>query len=286
MPKMERFSCNSGMLAVTATLTFKKNGELPVAPSAVKEIGEIRVPEGKLETVTPRALRPDEIPGIVNDYKTAAQNAIEAGFDGIEIHAANGYLIDQFSQDGTNKRTDNYGGSIENRCRFMLEVVEAISKALGSERVGIRLSPSGRHAGISDSNPKALFEFAIRQLNNYNLVYLHLVEAIEEVDHLENYVTEVTKHYREFYKGTIISCGNYNAKSAQQAIDSGITDLVAFGRDFISNPDLPERILNKAPLNPYDPKTFYGGNEKGYTDYPFLKPGNDKAIIRRYCCKL
>lgn len=261
---------------------YQADGRMPVAPSAVKENGQIRTRDGKLDTVTPHALSMEETGEVITDYKNAALNAMEADFDGVEIHAANGYLIDQFLQDGTNQRQDIYGGSYENRSRFMLEVTEAICNAIGNEKTGIRLSPSGLHADISDSNPKELFKYAIQQLNRFNLAYLHLVEPLEDVSHLNNYLTEVTPFCRKIYSGTIISCGGYTPENAEKTLQNNHADLIAFGKLFIANPDLPERIKKGGPYSKWDIRTFYGGDRKGYTDYPKLPKNNNRL---RYCCK-
>jgi len=262
---------------------YQPGNRLPVAPSAVKEIGHIRTKEGKFDTVVPHALLTEEIKEIVNDYKDAAIRAMEAGFDGVELHGANGYLIDQFLQDGTNKRNDTYGGASRNRVRFMMEVLYAVCEAIGPEKTGIRLSPSGRHAGISDSNPTELFSYAIGQLNQYQLAFLHLIEPMEDVSGFPNYITKVTRYFRNIYKGTIISCGGYTPQSAEAALEENSTDLIAFGKLFISNPDLVERIACNGPYNDWDTATFYGGNRKGYTDYDVLNKGNN--LKYRYCCK-
>lgn len=246
------------------------DGGLPVAPSAIKPKGQTFTPEGMKDFVTPRALETDEIRGIVDDYAAAARNAIEAGFDGVEIHGANGYLIDQFIQDGTNKRTDQYGGSKQNRARFALEVTEAVSKAVGSHRTGIRLSPSGEFNDMYDSNSKEIFTYLIDQLNQYDLAYLHLVEPLTDVSNKPNYAKKVAKFFRPVYNGTLITCGKYDQKSGITALQEGHADLVAYAKLFLANPDLPERFAKNAELNTPDRDTFYGGNEKGYTDYPFM----------------
>lgn len=264
---------------------YLHDGQFPVAPSAIKEKGHIRVPDGKLDTVVPHALSREEIRQVIEDYHQATRNAKEAGFNGVEIHGANGYLIDQFLQNGTNKRQDEYGGDYKNRCRFMREVVEGVCSAWDANHVGIRLSPSSLHGDMRDTNPRELFTHAIKALNQYELAYLHLVEPLTNVSELPNYVAEVAKYFRPFYHGTLISCGNYDPESAEKAIAEGITDLIAFGRLFLANPDLPERVQKNAPLNEWDENTFYGGNEKGYTDYPFLKKDKGENLNIRYCCK-
>lgn len=245
-------------------------GDKPVAPSAVKPEGETFTIEGMKEFVTPRALETGEIPGIVEDYAQAARNAIKAGFDGVEIHGANGYLIDQFIKDGTNKRDDRYGGSIENRSRFALDVVEAVSDAIGSDKTGIRFSPAGRNQGILDSNPKEVFGYLLERLNHFDLAYVHLMEPMEDISALPNYPENVTKFFRPVYDGTIITNAGYDQESGNTVLKEGTADLVAYARLFLANPDLPERFAANADLNEPDPNTFYGGDEKGYTDYSFM----------------
>jgi N-ethylmaleimide reductase len=249
---------------------LQENGALPVSASAVRIDGVINTPEGYKDHVTPRALKIEEIPEVVDWYAKGARNAIEAGFDGVEIHGANSYLIDQFLQDGVNKRTDSYGGPLENRVRFGLEVVEAVVSEIGNKKTGIRLSPSNIKNGVSDSDPVATFTYMIEQLNCYDLAFLHLVEPTLPVDHLPQYKKEVTKYFRQFYQGTLITCGGYNGEKAIQALAENHADLVAFGVPFISNPDLVSRIEKDAPFAEADESTFYTGGEKGYLDYPML----------------
>lgn len=246
------------------------DGDLPVAPSAVKPQGQAFTPEGMKDFVEPRALETEEIPGIIKDYVQAAKNAMEAGFDGVEIHGANGYLIDQFIQDGTNKRTDRYGGSVENRARFALEVTEAVTEAVGSNRVGIRLSPSGEFNDMHDTNPKHTFTYLINELNRFDLAYLHLIEPLTDVSDLTNYLENVTPYFRNIYEGTIITCGGYTRESGIQTIEQNDADLVAYAQLFLANPDLPERFAVDAELNEPDSDTYYGGGKEGYTDYPFM----------------
>jgi N-ethylmaleimide reductase len=244
-------------------------GELPVAPSAIAPQGQAVTYNGLQPFVTPRALRTEELPGIVEQYRQAAKNALAAGFNGVEIHSANGYLLDQFLRDGSNQREDNYGGSLENRCRLLLEVTQAVIKVWGAERVGIRLSPSGTFNDMSDSNPKALFGYLLGQLNRFDLAYLHLVDALEsDIRHGANVVDLAL--LRQAYLGTLIVCGGYDKTLANQAIAEDLADAVAFGQLYIANPDLVARFKADAPLNTPDPSTFYGGEEKGYTDYPTL----------------
>ena len=244
---------------------------LPVSASAISAGEIINTPEGHKKMEVPRALESDEIQGIVNDFAEGAKRAIEAGFDGVEIHGANGYLIDQFLHSSSNARTDEYGGSIENRARFLFEVVEAVVKAVGSEKTGIRLSPSNIKNGMDDTDPSGLYTYVISKLNDYGLSYLHLVEPMLPLDAHPHMIKEVTKFFRPVWKGPLITAGNYTPEKGEAAVEQGIADLVAYGRLYISNPDLPERMANKAPLNEPDTTTFYAGGEKGYTDYPVLQ---------------
>jgi N-ethylmaleimide reductase len=247
--------------------------QLPVSASALKVNNIINTPMGHKEMVVPRALETEEIAGIVTDYKTASLNAMEAGFDGVEIHGANGYLPDQFLHDGSNIRTDTYGGSIENRSRFILEVVDACCSAIGSDRVGIRLSPSGSNQGMFDSNVVELYEYLIQKLNDFNLVYLHLMEPYAPLDPPEkyaHYLKVVTPYFRKYFKGTLITNVGYNFEIGTKILEEGFADLVAYGKLFISNPDLVERFAKGADLNPWDKDTFYYGGAKGYIDYPFF----------------
>ena len=244
-------------------------GELPIAPSAIAPAGNVNTPLGLKAFVTPRALAIDEIPGIVEQYRQAAKNALQAGFDGVEIHSANGYLLDEFLRDGSNKRTDAYGGSIENRARLLLEVVKAVTEMYGADRVGVRLSPSGTFNDMTDSNPEALCIYLLGELNQVGLAYVHIVDALEgDIRHGANVVA--LEVLRKAYTGTLITCGGYDQARAEAAVAQGKADAVAFGQLYIANPDLVERFKNNAPLNAPDPSTFYGGTEKGYTDYPFL----------------
>lgn len=250
--------------------SFQPGGALPVAPSAIAIEGELLTDQGMKPYETPRALERDEISGIVEQFRQGAENALEAGFDGVEIHGANGYLLDQFLRDGANKRTDDYGGSIENRARLQLEITEAVVGVWGNDRVGIRLSPSSTFNGMSDSNPEATFGYLVEQLNRFNLAYLHLLEPGEsDLRHGGHAVP--TAYFRPIYRGNLMANWDYDQAKANAAIASGSADLISFGKAFIANPDLPERFKLNAPLNPPDPDTFYGGGEHGYTDYPTLK---------------
>jgi N-ethylmaleimide reductase len=245
------------------------DGELPVAPSAIAPKGDAVTYKGMQPFVTPRALELEEIPAIIDQYRIAAKNALTAGFDGVEVHGANGYLLDQFLRDGSNQRTDSYGGSLENRCRLLLEVVVAVSKVWGAERVGVRLSPSGTFNDMSDSEPEKLFTYLLGQLNRFDLAYLHIVDALESDIRHGAKVVELSA-LRRAYLGTLITCGGYDSAKGNQILANELADAIAFGELYIANPDLVERFRVNAPLNSPDPSTYYGGDEKGYTDYPFL----------------
>lgn len=242
------------------------DGVEAIAPSAIAIDGEVRSAEGKVRYEVPRAIELKEIPSLVQAYVQGAKNAIAAGFDGVEIHGANGYLIDQFLRDSANLRTDEYGGSMENRARFLFEVLTAVSEAIGSERVGLRLSPLNSFNSMIDSDPLALIEYLAKQLNTFNLAYLHLMRS----DFLQAQTGDVMTIARENYKGVLIGNMGYNADEAEAAIKDGKLDAVAFGTSFLANPDLPARIKIGAALNAPDASTFYTPGEKGYTDYPTL----------------
>ncbi|MFG1340417.1 alkene reductase [Xanthobacter autotrophicus] len=248
---------------------LQPNGGAPVAPSAITAATKTFVNNGFVETSEPRALELAEIPGILEDYRRAAANAIKAGFDGVEIHGANGYLIDQFLKDGSNQRTDDYGGSIENRARFLLEVVDTIVAEIGANRTGLRLSPVSPANGVSDSNPQALFNYVAEQLEKRHLLFVHVVEGATggPRDVAPDFSFDAL---RQRFTGPWIVNNGYDLELAQRAIGEGKADLVAFGKPFIANPDLVERLRRNAPLNEPDRDTFYGGGAKGYTDYPTL----------------
>ncbi|TDR89102.1 alkene reductase [Enterovirga rhinocerotis] len=255
--------------------SHQPNGGLPVSASAVKPAGQALTADfTRQDFVAPRALETNEIPAIVEAYAEAARNAKAAGFDGIEIHSANGYLLEQFLQTRTNQRTDRYGGSIENRCRLPLEVTRAVVDVLGADKVGIRLSPFGVANDSGEADPGPLYTHLIKELAKLDLAFLHLVEprasgtGQAEVDHQN--VPMASELYRPFWPGVLIAAGNYKADAAEATVASGQADAIAFGRLFISNPDLPERLRRGAPLTPYNRATFYGGDEAGYTDYPTL----------------
>lgn len=244
------------------------NAALPVAPSAIKPAGQAFTYQGLQDYVTPRALALNELPSIVADYVHATKNALAAGFDGVEIHAANGYLLDQFLRDGSNKRTDNYGGSFENRTRLLLEVTQAVVDAAGADKVGIRISPVNPFNDMQDSNPQALFNYVAEVLNPFKLAYLHVVEGgIHGGGKADPFdFVALRKHYQHAYVANLA----YDKDRGNAAIASGHADAVAFGVPFIANPDLVARFKANAPLNEADASSFYGGGEKGYTDYPFL----------------
>ena len=242
---------------------------LPVAPSAIKPEGQAYTEAGFVPLVTPRALATSEMPEIVAQYRNGAENALAAGFDGVEIHAANGYLLDQFLRDKTNQRTDAYGGAIENRARLLMEVTAAIVKVWGGDRVGIRLSPLSTFGDIADSNPQALFSYVVEQLNAYKLVYLHVIEGdtggSREPGGFDPQIL------RRLFNGAYMANNGYDRQMAIEARRNGTADLVAFGRPYIANPDLVERLRLAAPLNQPDPATMYGGGAGGYIDYPTLQ---------------
>jgi N-ethylmaleimide reductase len=225
--------------------------------------------EGPQAYVEPRALELDEIPVLINDYLVAAENALDAGFDGVEIHAANGYLLDQFLRDGSNQRNDKYGGAIKNRMRLLLEVTEAVTAVWGGGRVGIRISPLQPFNDMYDSNPEALFSYVTQQMNNFELAYLHVTEMGKESPGAAGPTFDLLK-LRKIYRGIYMTNAGYDQQRANAALAAGEADLVAFGMLYIANPDLPERFAQSAPLNTPNPDTFYGGNAEGYTDYPAL----------------
>ena len=247
---------------------LQANDGAQVAPSAVRAKGKTFVGGTFVDVSEPRALDLGEIPGIIDNFKRASANALAAGFDGVEIHGANGYLLDQFAKDGANKRTDAYGGSIENRARLMLEVSKAVASEAGADRTGIRISPVTPANDVSDSNPQPLFDHIVDQLNALKLVYIHVIEGatggprdIAPFDH---------DSLRKRFNGTYIANNGYDFKLATEVLDKNKADLIAFGKLFISNPDLVERLKLGAALNDFDKATFYGGSAKGYTDYPAL----------------
>lgn len=257
---------------------YQPDHGLPVAPSALAADGKVRFidAQGQIAEAplpTPRALALDELPGLVQQYAAAARNAQAAGCDGVEVHGANGYLLDQFLNSRSNHRTDAYGGSVQNRARLLLEVVQAVCAVWGAERVGVRLSPLGDFNDVGDDNPAETFGYVAERLNELGLAYLHLVEpgnagsapfsAVPGSD-------AIMALLREKFRGTLLVCGGYDRDRADAALAQGRADLIGFGRLFIANPDLPARLRLRAPLNAPNPATFYGGGEAGYVDYPTL----------------
>lgn len=257
---------------------IQEDGKLPVAPSAIRADADVATYEGRKPMVTPHALSKDEIEAILRDYHQAAKNAMEAGFDGVEIHGANAYLIDQFLHDASNKREDEYGGSIENRSRFLFEVLETVLDVWDRQKIGIRLSPSGTKYGMDDSDPVKLYDHVVKRLNEYNLAYLHLLEPLSSLENYPHMLREVSSHFRKIYEGTLMTNGGFTKESANKALHKGYADLVSFGRAFIANPDLPERFATDHPLNDWNKDTFYTRGPEGYVDYPFMKK---KSIINQ-----
>lgn len=254
--------------------SFQPGGGPPVSPSGVPpQSGQAVTADWKpVPFETPRALEPGEIPGILEDYRWAAENALAAGFDGVEVHGANGYLLEQFLLGHSNLRTDAYGGSIENRSRLLMEVMDTVIGLWGADRVGVRLSPWGRgYTGETDTVP--LYTSVMKRLEAKNLAYVHLIEPHqrEGAAPVPEEARSPLVTFRPFYPGVIITAGGYRRESAMEAVESGLADAVAFGRLFIANPDLPRRLMENKPLNPYDRSTFYGGKEHGYIDYPELE---------------
>ncbi|WP_236208822.1 alkene reductase [Pseudomonas tohonis] len=254
---------------------LQPGGVDPVAPSAIQAKADCYVQEAdgshhREPTAKPRALALDEIPGVVAAYAQGAANALRAGFDGVEVHAANGYLLDQFLCSGSNQRIDAYGGSAANRARLVLQVIDAVIATTGdSGRVGVRISPMGTFGDISDANPRETFGYLVEQLNSRNLAYLHINKPDWLGGTFEGF-DDLLRELRDRYQGRIILAGGLGSGSAEQALASGLADAVAFGRPYIANPDLVERLRQGAPLNQPDANTFYGGAEAGYTDYPTL----------------
>jgi N-ethylmaleimide reductase len=249
-------------------------GALPVAPSVIRPAGSVRTPEGVKSFVSPRALEVHELPRLVEDFRRAAALALYAGFDGVEIHAANGYLLDQFLRDGTNRREDAYGGSIENRLRLPLEVVDAVVSVWGAHRVGIRVSPLSAANDMSDSNPRALFDALAQALRERDLAYLHVVTENGFVGELPAFDP---LSLGEVFGGSVVAAGGYDAEAGARDIAAGRADFVAYARSFLANPDLPRRFADDAQLNEADPDTFFGGGAAGYVDYPSLEAGGEDA---------
>lgn len=266
------FFCQLWHAGRVSSCSYQPGGQSPISCTNKAMKTEFQIDDfGGGEFSPPRQLSIEEISYVVNDFRIAARNAIEAGFDGVEINGANGYLLDQFMKDQVNNRTDEYGGNLENRCRFPLEVVEAVANEIGADKVGFRLSPLANYNDSGDSDPEALGLYMAKSLNKYKILYFHLIES--------GMVPQVEKHeskssllcLRRAFKGTFIVAGGYNREDGNSVISSDAADLVAFGRLFFANPDLPRRFELDAPLNKYDISTFYSFDPVvGYTDYPFL----------------
>jgi len=244
------------------------DNQIPVAPSAIRPEGEAMTFEGMKAFVEPHALTIEEIQVIVSQYKNAAQKAKQAGFDGVEVHAANGYLIDQFLRDGSNQRTDEYGGTVENRMRLLNEVIDTVSEVWNSKCIGVRLTPENSFNSMSDSAPQSHFNYFITQLNKRDLAYIHLLEG----DMMGETRNVDYRSLRDAYDGIYMANNGYDKKRAMAALDNGDCDLVAIGVPFLANPDLVYRYQHDLPLNEADQATFYGGDETGYTDYPTVEP--------------
>ena len=256
--------------------SYNPDGSLPVAPSAIAPPGNAYTPTSQqVPYETPRALEVSELPTIVADFRQAARNAREAGFDAVEIHGANGFLLDQFLQDGSTRRTDAYGGTIENRARLLFEVVDGVADDIGKDRVGVRLSPHGNLGGLSDSDTIPHFNHVIGELSKRRLAYMHLIEprasSVGFADDASVDSADNASLFRRLFDGPVITAGGYTPEMGVTAVERGLADAVAFGRMFIANPDLPERIRTGAPLNAFDRSTSYGGDAHGYTDYPTLR---------------
>lgn len=249
-------------------VSVQPGGQAPVAPSAILAEGKTFVGGNFVDVSTPRALELDEIPAIIDSFRHAAANAIRAGFDGVEVHGANGYLLEQFAKDGANNRDDAYGGTIENRARLLLEVTAAVAAEIGAERTGVRISPVTPANGISDSDPQALYNHIVAGLDKIGPVYLHVIEGatggprdVAPFDYAA---------LRKLFRGTYMANNGYGRETAEDAVESGLADLISFGHDYVANPDLVERLRQGAPLAQLDRNTLYGGGAEGYTDYPTL----------------
>ncbi|CAM8939980.1 unnamed protein product [Rhodiola kirilowii] len=271
------FFCQLWHTGRVSDYCFQPNGQAPISCTDKKITAEINI-DGSTAGVfpSPRRLSVSEIADVVNDFRIAAKNAMEAGFDGVEIHGANGYLIDQFLKDQVNDRTDEYGGSLENRCRFALQVVQAVANEIGSDKVGVRLSPFANYNDCSDSDPQALGVYIANALNKYRILYCHVIEPrmINQFDRSDEVKTSLLR-MRKAFNGSFIVAGGYNQDDGNEVIRRGRADLVAFGRLFLANPDLPRRFELNAELNKYDRSTFYTQDPViGYTDYPFVKSNN------------
>jgi len=246
------------------------DGGLPLAPSAINPEEQSYTPDGFKDTVTPKEMTKEDIKTTVEDFKNAANNAVEAGFDGVEIHSSNGYLFHQFFNGTSNTRTDEYGGSHENKARFFFEVLDAVKEVIPQEKIGARFNPSlnGVFGMTMDEDTIPTFEYIIKKLNDYNLAYIHLSEPFTDVSDIPYAVTEIAKHFRPLYNGTLMINGGFDQDSGNEVIASGNADLVAFGKPYVSNPDLVERFEHGIELSKWDKDTFYTPGKEGYTDYP------------------
>ena len=246
------------------------DGELPLAPSAINPNAKSFTPNGFKDTVTPKAMTKEDIKTTISDFKKAAENAVEAGFDGIEIHSSNGYLFHQFFNSTSNTRTDEYGGSTENRARFFFEVLDAVQQVIPQEKIGVRFNPSLNGIFGMTMNEESIptFEYIIKKLNDYKLAYVHLSEPFNDVSDIPYAVTEIAKHFRPLYNGTLMINSGFTFETGNAVIESGDADLVAYGKPFISNPDLVDRFKNNVELTPWDEATFYTPGKKGLIDYP------------------
>jgi N-ethylmaleimide reductase len=253
------------------------NGNLPLAPSALNPNAEVYTPEGPKKTVTPKEMTQKDIDRTISDFQQAAKNALEAGFDGVEIHSSNGYLFHQFFNATSNQRTDNYGGSIENRARFFFEVLDAVKKVIPSSKIGARFNPSlhGLFGMDMDEHTIPTFEYIINRLNEYDLAYIHLSEPFTDVSKVPFAVKHIAKHFRPIYNGTLIINTGFDQEKANNVIEEGNADLVSFGKLYVSNPDLVERFEKDSELAEWDNDTFYTTGKEGYTDYPKLKELQD-----------
>src|ERR1700722_7022246 len=250
-------------------IDLQPDGQAPIAPSAIQADVRALLAGGPVTGSMPRAIELSEIPGLVGEYRRAAHGARETGFDGVEVHGANGYLIDQFLQDNSNRRTDAYGGSVENRARFLIEVIEAVTSVWGGDRVGVRIGPGNKFGGMGDSAPDVTFPFVAEALARFGLAYLHVIEPRTTGNVSEDDKPPVAAGLlRPLFGGRVFAAGGLDGKGAAAIRRKGDADLVAFGRDFLANPDLPERLRRGLPLNHYDRTTFYYGGSKGYVDYP------------------
>jgi N-ethylmaleimide reductase len=248
---------------------LQPNGLAPIAPSAIRAEVRALLPSGPATGSMPRAIELSEIPGLVDEFRKGAERAKKAGFDGVEVHSANGYLLDQFLQDNSNLRTDAYGGPVENRARLLLEIVEAVTSVWGADRVGVRIGPNNKFGGMGDSAPNVTFPYVAQALARFGLAYLHIIEPRVTGNMSDDSMPPVAAGMlRPLFRGSVIAAGGFDGGGAEAILTKGDADLVAFGRHFLANPDLPERLRRNLPLNPYDRTTFYYGGTKGYADYP------------------